>query len=118
MSKDQTTKVYAVWTNTDLTEGRGQEYVRWFCKLQSTALRLARGNYVQGTDCRVTEETILFRGGQWYAPSPMIVDPTPADLLEERELEAERSRILARNRALERARELGLSEDDIKALKG
>lgn len=118
MSKTRTTKVYAVWTNTDLTEGRGQEYVEYFCKLESTARRLARGNYVMGTDSRVTEVTVLFRGGEWYLPGPRIVEASTEDLAAERELEAERKRNLARERALERARKLGLSDEDIAALKG
>lgn len=118
MSKSKTTKVYAVWTNTDLTEGRGQEYVQHFCKLESTARRLARGNYVMGTDSRVTEETVLFRGGQWYLPGPRIVEPTAEDLEQERVLEVQHRAALARERALERARKLGLSEEDIAALQG
>jgi hypothetical protein len=117
MSK-RSIKLYAVWTNTDLTEGRGQEYVQYFCKLESTARRLARGNYVMGSDSRVSEETWILKGNTWYAPYARIVQPSTVDLEEERKLEVQRKATLARERALNRARELGLSEADIQALKG
>jgi len=109
-------KVFSVWTNTDLTEGRGQEYVQYNCEIESTARRLAKKNYVQGTDSRVTEETIYYVGNRWYGPGPRIVQPTKEDLVAERHLEQERKARETKNNAIERARQLGMSEEEISAL--
>ena len=51
-------KIYHVSTNTDLTEGRGSEYVKHTCALYSTAIRLARNQYVQGSHAK--EKVIAF----------------------------------------------------------
>lgn len=118
MSKVKTRRVFAVWTNTDLTEGRGTEYVECYTELRSTAIRLARGNYVMGTDSRVTEELMFFKDGRWYAPGVLIIEPSQEDLREERKIEAEIAAAEAKARALVRAKELGLSDDEISALKG
>jgi len=118
MSKVKTRKVFAVWTNTDLTEGRGTEYIECYTELRSTAIRLARGNYVMGTDSRVTEVTMFFKDGRWYAPGVLIIEPSQEDLREERKIEAEIAAAEAKARALVRAKELGLSDDEIAALKG
>lgn len=111
---DQAQEIFAVWTNTDLTEGRGSEYVKFYCKLKSTARRLAKGNYVQGSDCRITTERMISFNGKWYAPGPHVDYGTREDALEEQQaLAAERKQI-----ALDRARELGLTDEEIAILAG
>lgn len=109
--------VYAVWTNTDLTEGRGREYVQYLCEKKSTALRKAKKNYVMGTDSRVTEEKLFQSGYAWYGPVN-VIDPTQEDLRVEEQLAAEAKAKSAKEAAIEKAKSLGLSDADIKALKG
>jgi hypothetical protein len=118
MAKPEPRTAWAVWTNTDLCEGRGMEYVKVFCELQSTARRLAKKNYVQGSDCRVTRENILYLDGMWYAPGPCVDPGTREDIQEEERIRAEQLAREAKRQALERARELGLTEDEIRALAG
>jgi cobalamin biosynthesis Mg chelatase CobN len=109
--------VYAVWTNTDLTEGRGREYVQYLCEKKSTALRKAKKNYVMGTDSRVTEEKLFHSGYAWYGPVN-VIDPSQEDLRVEAQLDAEAKAKAAKEAAIEKAKSLGLSDADIKALKG
>lgn len=112
----QEKQIYVVWTNTDLTEGRGREYIDYHCEKQSTANRLAKKNYVMGTDSRVTTEKMFFVNGRWYAPGPNVIGPTKEDEIVERQLEAERIAAEAKAKALAKARELGLTEADLAAL--
>jgi hypothetical protein len=109
--------VYAVWTNTDLTEGRGREYVQYLCEKKATALRKAKKNYVMGTDSRVTEEKLFQSGYTWYGPVN-VIDPSQEDLRVEEQLDAAYKAAEAKKTAIEKAKALGLSDADIKALKG
>lgn len=105
--------VWAVWTNTDLIEGRGERYVLWASTVEATARRLARGNYVQGADCPV-EKLHLYRiGGAAFCSVSVLrmVRPSPDDLENEYKTRARRA-------AIERAREAGLTEDEISLLLG
>ena len=45
--------VWVAYTNTDCNEGRGHDVPIAVCAAEATALRLARKQYVQGTDARV-----------------------------------------------------------------
>lgn len=103
--------LWAVYTNTDLTEGRGNQYVKHFCKTKATALRLAKGGYVQGCDCPVKPVEVLNFEGNAVLPASLIqiVNPT-------REDEAEDARLAAKQIALEKAKAAGLTDDDIKLL--
>lgn len=113
--KQQT--VYAVWTNTDLTEGRGREYVQYLCEKKSTALRKAKKNYVMGTDSRVTEEVLFNAGRGWYGPV-RVIEPSREDLQVEEQLTAEAKAKADKEAAITKAKSLGLSDADIKALRG
>lgn len=104
--------LWTVHTNTDLTEGRGREYVKHFCKLQATAIRLAQRGYVQGSDCPVSTAEVLVLDGQRVLPASLIHVELPTA-----EDERAEQRILARKAALERAESLGLTPDEIAALR-
>lgn len=108
--------VYAVWTNTDRTEGRGTEYVIHHCEMESTARRLAKGGGVQGSDCRVTEERLHYLEGKWYAPGPRVERGTREDIAEEARRAEERRLAELKTAALERAKELGMTDEEITAL--
>lgn len=103
-------KVWAVYTNTDLTEGKGRQYIKTLCDFKATAERLGKKEYVQGTDCPIGEITVfkIHEGGEWYAPVP-ITAPTQED--KERQAEIERY-----ERAYQDARAAGLTPDQIKAI--
>lgn len=103
--------LWAVYTNTDLTEGRGRQYVKHFCAMQATARRLAKHGYVQGGDCPVSEVKVLILNGQHVLPTSLIKVEQPT-----REDEAVEARLVARAEAVQRAKDAGLSADDIKLI--
>lgn len=100
--------LWAVCTNTDLTEGRGREYVEHFCKLRSTAVRLAKKSYVQGSDGPVVPVEVLVLDGQRVLPAALIKVEQPT-----KEDEAAEKRWLTTNEAITRAKAAGLFDDDI-----
>ena len=119
----ETKPVYVVWTNTDLTEGRGSRFPLHICEKQSTATRLAKGNYVMGTDCPIskskalrikfTEDDFFYK---WFALA-RILPPSKEDAAEEEKLEKQRRIQTAKETAIEKARAAGLSDEDIEALR-
>lgn len=105
-------RVFAVYDNTDHSEGRGQEFVRAYTKLESTAIRLAKRSYVQGSDAPV-EQVPLFKYGDNYFPVSSkvnVIEPKLEDIVAE-----ERAKTFAG--VLEKAVSLGLSAEDIEILK-
>lgn len=104
--------LWAVKTNTDLTEGRGREYVKAFCRLRATAIRLSKKGYVQGGDCPVEPVEVLLLDGKRVLPASIILvqEPTPDD-------EAMEKRIIARDEAVAKAKSLGLTYDEILAIR-
>ncbi|TWB61637.1 hypothetical protein FBZ98_101982 [Rhizobium sp. ERR 922] len=103
--------LWAVYTNDDLTEGRGRQFVKHFCKMESTAIRLAKKGYVQGTDCPVEPVDAFCVDGKYFLPTSIlnIVPPSPED-------EARQRMIDARKLALKKAKALGLSDEEIALL--
>lgn len=105
----ETKEVWVAWTNTDLTEGRGKRVPLAVCELETTAIRLGRKGYVMGSDCPVTKETAVFYGG-WLIPG--VIEPsTGADGAAQMALNARRS-------AEAKAKAAGLTDAEIKALRG
>ena len=109
-------KYYAVWTNSDRTEGRGQQYVMAYTELEATAIRIGKGEYVQGMDCPITTETFRYIDGKWYAPGPRILGPSKEDRDVEERLEIQRKKKKEKEAAIAKAKALGLSDEEIKAL--
>lgn len=114
---NKTQKAYAVWSNTDLTEGRGYEYARCICSKETTAIRLSKGAYVMGSDARVTEVELIFHNNYWCGPV-YIHGPSIADTEMEKKLELKRKAEEAKAAAILKAQQLGLNAEDIAALKG
>jgi hypothetical protein len=104
--------VWCVWSNTDILDGRGLEYIEYYCDLYSTARRLAREKYVGGTNCPITRENLLKMNDTWYSPCPNVLTGTREDIEEEKKLQSKNEM----DNAISRARELGLSENDILVL--
>lgn len=110
------TPVWAVYTNTDLTEGRGIGYALCYCQYEATARRKAKGAGVMGTDCEIKQEDIYNINGVRYFPHGLILTPTKEDIDEENKLREKRKLSEEAATALDRARRLGLSEDDINSI--
>lgn len=109
--------VWVAWTNTDCTEGRGQSVPLHTCESESTAIRMGKRGSVQGSDCSVTRETaVRIEDGPWLAPCRLVL-PSTEDRDNDKRIAAKRQAKAERESAIEKAKELGLSEDDIKALR-
>jgi len=83
------------------------------CELEATAIRLARGQYVQGSDGPVRPAELVQIDGTWYAPlsAVQIIKPTPQD-------QRAQAAHDARKAALDKAKQAGLTADDLAALRG
>lgn len=76
-------EAWAIYTNSDLVEGRGVEYIKHYCLLKETAKRLAKGNYVQGTDCPIQKVKLMYntKTNEYYVFLPIqIVKPDKKEM--------------------------------------
>lgn len=105
-------EVYVVFTNSDLTEGRGRPVPLYVCEMLTTALRVAKGHGVMGSDASVLTIKCLDSGGVKYIPLNCInlIKPSYED-------EANEQKRTRKEEAIMKAMELGLSKEDIEALK-
>lgn len=103
--------VWVAYTNTDCIEGRGYDVPIAVCAAEATAVRLARKQYVQGSDGPVRPMELMKIDGQWYAPSAAInvVEPTREDV-------AAQEAVDARREAVAKAKAAGLTDADLLAL--
>lgn len=106
-------KIWVVSANTDTTEGRGWMKPVYWCEIEATAIRLARGISTQGSDGDVMAWVAHRRddghlGPYWTAPV-LFTGPSPEDTKEQICIERVRA-------ARERAVSLGLTDDEIHAL--
>ena len=103
--------VWVAYTNTDRTEGRGHDVPIAVCATKATALRLARGQYVQGSDGPVRTMELVKIDGKWYAPRAAItvVEPTREDIAAQPAIDAKRE-------AVAKAKAAGLTNADLAAL--
>ncbi len=103
--------VWVAYTNTDCTEGRGRDVPIAVCAAEATAIRLARKQYVQGSDGPVRTLELVKIDGKWYAPSAAIdvVEPTREDVAAQTAIDAKRA-------AMEKAKAAGLTDADLLAL--
>ena len=121
----QSKEAYAVCINSDLTEGRGHRVVSAVCEVEATALRLARGANTQGTDGEVMK-ILLFQHSEqedlrwrlwWYSPV-RIMPPNSEDKEMMKSMKAAQAKTALSKRAVARARELGLTDEEIQAIAG
>lgn len=99
---------FVLWTNTDLTEGRGVQKPLAVCESEATAIRLGKKNGVMGSDCEITKVNIFRFNNMWYGPVHLITQSIDDKL--------KQNKIDAKNKAIAKAKAAGLTEDDIKAL--
>lgn len=100
---------WVVYTNTDLTEGRGHQFPLHVCDKEATAIRLAHKAGVMGSDAEVKSVSLVKADGAWYGPVS-IKQPTVEDNRAQKLMDDRRA-------AVSRARQLGLSDDDIRLLR-
>lgn len=103
--------VWVVYTNTDNTEGRGWDYAIYHCDLESTAKRVAKRRYVQGSDSPISKEKAYKIGSQWYFPGIRMEHPTEEDKKLQKAVDE-------KNSVLEKAKALGLTEEELSKLMG
>lgn len=104
----ETKNIYVVWTNTDLTEGRGHQIPIGYAESPTTAARLADKRGVMGSNAEVQRFEAIKHNGYWCAPVG-IERPSEHDKV----IDEANSRKAA---ALEKARQLGLTDEDLEAL--
>jgi len=104
----ETKTIYVVWTNTDLTEGRGRQVPIAYAESVSTAARLAKKRGVMGSDADYGKFEAVKHDGHWCAP---VTIERPSD--DDKARDETNARKAA---ALEKARQLGLTDDDLEAL--
>lgn len=109
--------VWVIINNTDLNEGRGIQFIQMTCEKEITARRLAKGAGIQGHDAEVIETKAykINNLSWWFAPC-RIVEPTTFDLYQEEEERAQAEAKKELELVRQRARDLGLSEEDLKIL--
>lgn len=105
----KTKTVWIVWTNTDTTEGRGTQYPLHICESRATAERLSVGVGVMGSDGGIEAfEAVQHEGGSFLAPFYLRCT-SPIDKLRQAQIDAKEA-------AIRRARELGMSTQQIDAM--
>jgi hypothetical protein len=104
----ETKPIYVVWTNTDLTEGRGHQIPIAYAESESTAARLAKKRGVMGSDADYRLFEAVKHGGHWCAP--VSIERPSVDDKARDETNARKAAALAK------ARQLGLTDDDLEAL--
>lgn len=108
----ETKTAYVAYTNTDLTAGQGYQIPAALCAIRATAVRLAKGINVQGSDGPVKEVSLVKVDGMWYAPIGTAVrleQPLTKDLDAQKEYDK-------RVAVIEKARAAGLTEEDLASL--
>jgi len=109
-----TKTVYVTFTNSDLTEGRGYQIPIHVCESPTTAVRVGLKKYVMGSNCPTKSiEMIRLDKMGWYISSEAIqlIKPSKED---NRADEMNASAQAAYNKA----KSLGMTDDDIKSLMG
>lgn len=104
--------VYVAYTNSDCNEGRGYDIPIAVCESEATAIRLAKGRYVQGSNGPVHMVEVIEVDGKFFYPNSAVsvVKPNSEDIKAQVKMDAKTA-------AIEKALAAGLTEDEISALK-
>ena len=102
--------IWSVFTNTDLTEGRGTEYAVYNCTDKTTARRLAQRAGVMGSPAPIKPQIAIKLEGNrfWHVPG-LLSKPSAADM---KQIEKDERH----EKALQAAKDAGLSEETIAIL--
>jgi hypothetical protein len=104
--------LYRVVTSNDLTEGRGKILTLALTQTEATAKRLGHRQYVQGSNCPIEKVNLLHHEGKWYVPLNVVHVVAPS-----KEDEKEQTKIDNIAVAREKAKSLGLTDEDIRMLR-
>lgn len=116
LSNVEKRKMYAVVTNTDLTEGRGRQYTKGIAELEATAHRIAKNAGVQGCDAEVWPVDVFVINNIMYAHNFMILEATPEDRENEKVFAERRELLKKKAEVSQKAKDLGLTIEEIKIL--
>jgi hypothetical protein len=105
-------EMWCVLVNTDPTEGRGTDRAIAWCYRKSTAVRLAKGVNVQGSDGLVRRFPLVVVGNDG---NRMVYGPVGLDLGTEEDRRAE-ERDGEISRVLAKARAAGLTDEELALL--
>lgn len=113
-------KVYVVYTNSDLTEGRGYNYPIYTCLSKTTAKRLASKRGVMGSDADVIESIAIKLDGRKhrFLSDVQVTLPSSTDEEEDKKLQQLKEKAKLAELVMEKAKSLGLSDEEIKTLRG
>jgi len=104
-------EVYAVISNTDLTEGRGKGFVKAYCYELSTARRVGHGGYIQTGNCPIEKHKLYAIEGTSYWHGPVdVLTMTEAD-------KTNQTRLDAKTEVIRKMRAAGITENDIELLR-
>tara|TARA_R110000851_G_scaffold325868_1_gene494059 strand:+ start:338 stop:673 length:336 start_codon:yes stop_codon:yes gene_type:complete len=101
--------VWYVIGNTDNTEGRGRNVVLHTCQIRATAIRLSRKKGVMGSDAHI-EKGIAFTDNNVTYGKVCIENPSREDVVYQQKIDDHEALIA-------KAKQLGLSEEEIKSLR-
>jgi len=109
---NETKEVFVAYTNSDRTEGKGHDIPIAVCVVEATAIRLAKGQYVQGTDGPVRRVELLKADNRMYIPlsAVNIVGPEIPDMAAQRRLDLTRITV-------DKAKAAGLTVEEINLLR-
>lgn len=108
MKIDEEVISWVVISNTDLTEGRGGQVILHHCVSQATAIRLAKGRGVQGSDAHVYEDSLFKINDGWYGN--VIPEQQSSEDLKQN------ARLVKYQAAVRKATDAGLTHEEIKLL--
>lgn len=108
MEIQDTKEVWVAWTNTDCTEGRGYQVPRAVCQSKATAVRLGKKGYVQGSDCPISKTLAVKINNTWLVPG-LIHTASREDKDAQKRVDDKRA-------ALQKAKDAGLTEAELKLL--
>lgn len=99
---------YVAWVNTDLTEGRGFQRPLYVARSRACVERLGKGKNVQGSDAAIIETEIFDLNGVTYGPIYL-------QHITREDIDIDNARI-EREKIIDKARKLGLTEEEIKKI--
>ena len=102
-------EAWAIFSNTDLTEGKGTEYISRFCRIRSTAVRLAHKAYVMGSDAPVLKIELERKNKALLGPVTL-VEPTEDDKRRQKIMDTHEE-------VISKARSLGMTDDEINMIR-
>ena len=86
---EKSVPVWCVITNSDLTEGRGYNFILHICELEANARRFAKGAGVQGTNAAVEKQYVYHTNKGILGPVTKIINPSAQDTENQKRIDAE-----------------------------